>query len=95
MKHFIIVKFTEGTDWRALETPVRGIFEQTLSIPGIRRVDIRLSNSERPNRYDMMIVMDMDKEALPAYDVSEPHLRWKSEYGSLVAKKAIFDCDED
>ena len=38
--------------------------------------------------------MDMEKDALPAYDVSEPHLRWKTEYGGLVAKKAIFDCDD-
>ena len=81
MKHFIIVKFTEGTDYHALEKPVRGIFEQTLSIPGIHRVDIRLSNSDRPNRYDMMIVMDMEKDALPAYDLSEPHLRWKNRQG--------------
>ena len=28
MKHYIIVKFTEGTDFHALEKPVRGIFEQ-------------------------------------------------------------------
>ena len=94
MKHYIIVKFVEGTEVRALEKPVLNIFEQTLSIPGIHGVEIRLSNSERPNRYDMMIVMDMEKEALPAYDVSEPHLRWKSVYGDLVAKKAIFDCDD-
>ena len=95
MKHHIIVKFAEGTDVRALEKPVRSIFEQTLSLPGIRGVDVRLSNSDRPNRYDMMIVMDMDKDSLPAYDVSEPHLRWKAEYGGIVAKKAIFDCDDD
>ncbi|MBR0207796.1 MAG: hypothetical protein IJQ43_02720 [Oscillospiraceae bacterium] len=95
MKHYIIVKFTQGTDYRALAEPIRGIFAQTLSIPGIRGVDVRLSNSERSNRYDMMIVMDMDRDALPAYDVSEPHLRWKAEYGGLVAAKTIFDCDED
>ena len=95
MKHHIIVKFTEGTDYRALAAPIRSIFEQTLSIPGIRSVDVRLSNSERPNRYDMMIVIDMDKDALGAYDVSEPHLRWKAEYGERVAKKAIFDCEDD
>ena len=94
MKHCIIVKFIEGTDYRALEKPVLGIFEETLSIPGIHGVELRLSNSDRPNRYDMMIVMDMEKDALPAYDVSEPHLRWKTEYGGLVAKKAIFDCDD-
>ena len=43
----------------------------------------------------MMIVMDMEKDALPAYDVSGPHLRWKAEYGGIVAKKAIFDCDDE
>ncbi len=94
MKHHIIVKFTEGTDVRALAEPVRGIFEETLSIPGIHDVDIKLSNSDRANRYDLMIVMDMDREALAAYDVSEPHIRWKKEYGDRVAQKAIFDCDD-
>ena len=46
MKHYIIVKFTDGTDFHTLENPVRGIFEETLSIPGIHGVDIRLSNSD-------------------------------------------------
>ena len=41
-----------------------------------------------------MIILDMEKEALAAYDVSEPHLRWKKEYGDRIEKKAIFDCDE-
>jgi hypothetical protein len=40
-----------------------------------------------------MIVFDMDKEALPAYAASEPHLRWKRDYADRIAKKAIFDCD--
>lgn len=93
MKHHIVVKFVPGTDLRALEAPVRGIFGETLAIPGVRGVDVHLSNSDRPNRYDMMIVMDMEKDALPAYDVSEPHLRWKRDYGPMVEKKAIFDCD--
>lgn len=95
MKHHIIVKFTDGTDFHALEKPVWSIFEETLSIPGIHGLDIKLSNSDRQNRYDMMIVMEMEKDALPAYDISEAHLRWKSEYGSLIAKKAIFDCDDE
>ena len=94
MKHYIIVKFVEGTDVKALVGPVKAIYDETLSIPGVYSVDFKLSNSDRANRYDLMIVMDMDKEALPAYDVSEPHIRWKTEYGDRVAKKAIFDCDE-
>ena len=94
MKHHIIVKFTEGTDVSSLIGPVREIFEETLSIPGVHQVELKVSNSDRANRYDLMIVMDMDKEALEAYDVSEPHLRWKTEYKDRIAKKAIFDCDD-
>ena len=94
MKHHIIVKFTEGTDVAALVDPVRAIFEQTLEIPGIHGVDLKLSNSDRKNRYDLMIIMDMEKSALPAYDISEPHLTWKSRYGGIIAAKAIFDCDD-
>ena len=83
MEHYIIVKFTEGTDVKALVEPVRAI----------QALNIRTSNSDIENRYDLMIRIDMDKEALPAYAASEPHLRWKKEYGSRIAKKAIFDCD--
>ena len=43
--------------------------------------------------YDLMIVLEMDEEALPGWDASEIHHRWKDEYGHLVAKKAIFDCE--
>ena len=93
MKHYILAKFTEGTDTAALVEPVRKIFAETLSIPGIHALAVKPSCSDRPNRYDLMIVFDMDKEALPAYAESEPHLRWKSEYADRIAKKAIFDCD--
>ena len=93
MEHYIIVKFTEGTDVKALVEPVRGIFEETLSIPGVRSLDIRVSNSDIENRFDLMIIITMEKEALPAYAASEPHIRWKREYGDRIAKKAIFDCD--
>ena len=55
---------------------------------------MKTSCINRPNRYDLMIVLDMDPEALPAYDVSEPHIRWKTEYGSVVETKAIFDCED-
>ena len=93
MEHYIIVKFTEGTDVKALVGPVHAIFEETLSIPGIHSLDIRTSNSDIANRYDLMIIITMDQEALPAYAASEPPLRWKREYGDRIAGKAIFDCD--
>lgn len=94
MKHYIIVKFKEGTDVKSLVDPVKSIFEETLEIPGIRGLDVRVSNSDRSNRYDLMILLNMDQEALPAYDASEPHHRWKKEYGDRIEKKAIFDCEE-
>ena len=43
VKHYIIVKFRDGTDVKA--AAVRELFEGTLSIPGIRGVDVRTSCS--------------------------------------------------
>ena len=93
MKHHIIVKFVEGTDADALLEPVKAIFARTLEIPGVHGLELKRNCVDRPNRYDLMIVLDMEPEALPAYDASEPHLQWKREYADRVAKKAIFDCE--
>ena len=93
MKHHIIVKFNEGVDVDALLEPVRALFAQTLTIPGVRGLELKRNCVPRPNRYDLMIVLDMDPEALPAYDASAPHRQWKAEYGDRIAKKAIFDCE--
>ena len=93
MKHHILVKFTEGTDVKALLKPVEAIFAETLSIPGIHGLELKTNCVNRPNRYDLMIVLEMEPEALPAYDESEPHRRWKAEYGPITEKKAIFDCE--
>jgi len=93
MKHHILVKFVEGADVSALLEPIQALFARTLEIPGVHGLELKPSCSDRPNRYDLMIVMDMDQAALPAYDVSEPHLAWKRDYGDRIAKKAIFDCE--
>ncbi len=93
MKHHILVKFTEGTDVNALLEPVRAVFARTLEIPGVHGLELKRNCVDRPNRYDLLIVLDMDPEALPAYDASEPHHQWKRDYGELIAKKAIFDCE--
>ena len=93
MRHFIIVKLKAPKEKEALAAPVKALFDQTLAIPGIHEVKLHLSCSERSNRYDMMIEIIMEPEALAAYDVSEPHRRWKQEYGSHIEAKAIFDCE--
>ena len=48
---------------------------------------------DRPNRYDLLILLCMEKGALEAYDGSEAHHRWKEVYGGMIEKKAIFDCE--
>lgn len=91
MKHHILVKWKEGEN-PELE-PVRRLFEETLKIPGIHSVSLHTNVVARPNRYDLLILMRMEREALEAYDQSEPHLRWKQSYGEKIEKKAIFDCE--
>ena len=93
MKHYIIVKLEEGIDKEALVKPVSELFNETLSIPGIHSVSVKPCVINRPNRYDLMIEIEMEPEALPAYDESSPHHRWKEEYGHMIAKKTIFDCE--
>jgi len=92
MKHHIIVKWNDRSTNKKLDE-IRAIFDQTLEIPGVRSVEYKENCIDRPNRYDLMIVIDMEPEALPAYDDSEPHHRWKQTFGPLMEKKAIFDCE--
>ena len=94
MKHNIIVKFKpeiSKAEIKALVPEILDLFKELESMEGINGVSILENCIDRENRYDLSIVIDMDKSALGAYDVSEPHLRWKSEYGHMLEKKAIFD----
>ncbi len=91
MKHYIIAKWNEGVDRQAVLAPVKEIFDRTLEIPGIHGVNVIPCCIDRPNRYDIMIEIDMDPEALPAYDASAPHKEWKARYGEHIAAKTIFD----
>ena len=94
MKHLIIAKWSEGVDKKAMLAPVKEIFDRTLEIPGIHAVSVVPCCIDRPNRYDILIEIDMDPEALSAYDASAPHKEWKDRYGNLLAAKAIFDRQE-
>lgn len=93
MKHYIIVKFKSDFVYTEHIDDISAIFAKTLDIEGITAVDIKKSNSTRENRYDLMIEIDMEEEALPLYDKSAPHLLWKEKYGGYIAEKTIFDCD--
>ena len=93
MKHCIIAKYTpEAYPKREELLPrIREIFSAAGAIPGVHGAEVLPNCVDRSNRYDVMIVLDMDREALPLYDDSEMHHRWKDEFGPLLEKKAIFD----
>ena len=92
MKHCILAKWKETVlDKTALLAQVRDLYTAADTIPGVHGVTVYPCCVDRPNRYDLMIVLDMDREALPNWDASNIHHRWKDEYGGLLEKKAIFD----
>ncbi len=94
MQHHILVKWKERpADAAARCREVEEVFQPCLDIPGVHGVKVIPNVIDRPNRYDMLIVITMDEAALPVYDGCDAHHRWKDEYGGLIEKKAIFDCD--
>jgi len=56
-------------------------------------MEVYVSNSDRPNRHDLMIEMVLTKSALEQFDSSEIHKQWKNEYGKYIISKTIFDCE--
>lgn len=94
MKHHIIVKFTpEISDKKALIAEIKALFAEESVPEGVERYSFHESCVDRDNRFDLMIIVHLPKDALGAWDSSVVHKRWKSEFGQLVAKKAIFDCE--
>ncbi len=94
MKHNIIVKWTkEGKKREGLLKELEELFSATAEVEGVKGVQFIPNCVDRPNRYDLMIVIEMEKDALPCWDASSVHHEWKDRYGSLVTSKAIFDCE--
>lgn len=94
MRHHIIVKFNElAGDKAALTEELRALFAPCTQIEGVHGCTLIENCVSRANRYDLMIVLDMEAEALPRWDESALHRTWKERYGRLVEKKAIFDCE--
>lgn len=92
MRHHILVKWKENIQ-KPDYAEIEAIFHAALSIPGIHSVSLHPNIIQRPNRYDLLILLCMDREALAVYDASEAHLQWKNTYGSMILQKAIFDCE--
>lgn len=94
MKHCIIVKFNDDVvDKAALISEIRAVFDTEVVPMGVEEYCFVENCVSRPNRYDLAIVVHMPTEALPTWDASAIHKRWKSEFGRYIAAKAIFDCE--
>lgn len=94
MKHHIIAKFVPDLENRAaLVAEIERLFAASTQTPGIHSCRVLRNCVRRPNRYDLMIVIDMDADALPLWDASNVHREWKTRFGPLLEAKAIFDCE--
>ncbi len=97
MRHFIIVKLNETLSKKEKEEIIasaRELFAPITQEDGIKAVSVNSSCIDRPNRYDFMIEITMDKDALCAYDDCEIHHKWKDNFSKYIKNKAIFDCEE-
>ncbi len=95
MLHHILVKWNaDVTDKAALLPGIRDVFQGVLNVPGVHDVTLKPNVVARANRHDLLICIRMDAEALAAYDACQAHHAWKEQYGGLIEKKAIFDCDD-
>ncbi len=94
MQHYIIVKYNEtAIDREALLKEIGSLFEQAVRMDGIHSVEVRPAVLMSDIRYDLMICMEMEREALAAFDASFIHSQWKSGYSGYIRHKVIFDCD--
>lgn len=91
MTHYIIVKWNNTADKHALSAEVRKLYADAASIPGIHAVTVKDNITPRDNRYDIMIALDMEEDALNTWDNSALHKKWKADYGTQIAQKCIFD----
>ena len=93
MKHYIIVKFNSDYDYKKEIENIKKLFNEALKIEGVNKIDIYKSNSERTNRHDLMIKMELTEQGLIDFDNSWIHKKWKEDYGKFIETKTIFDCD--
>ncbi len=90
MKHCILVKFQKDFDWQAKLDDIKRIFD-SIKIDGVNGVEYLTNCIDRENRYNLLIRIDMKKEALSLYDQCPNHHEWKDTYSQFIEKKAIFD----
>lgn len=94
MLHHVIVKFNDTVkDKKGMSIEVGNLFKGFEKMKGFHKVDFYLNCMDIDNRYDVMIKVDMDKDAFDDYCNSSIHDTWLNDYGKYVLQKAIFDCE--
>ena len=95
MKHYIIVKYKQDVKNKAeLLESIRALYADAARIPGVMGAQVFPNCTDRENRYDLMIVVDMEKNALNNWDESATHHIWKDQFGQYIDKKTIFDRED-
>lgn len=94
MLHHILVRYNDQvSDKQFLCGEIAALFDRALELPGVEEVQLHSAVIESPARYDLMIVMRMQKDALAAFDASPIHREWKERFARYIDAKAIFDCE--
>ena len=90
MKHYIIVKFKNNYNYKYEINNIKNLFDEAKKIDGIEEITIKSSNSNRENRFDLMIEMELTFDGLQSFDNSSIHYDWKNNYGKYIENKTIF-----
>ena len=95
MKHCILAKFADRTVLtEEFLNELKQLFAPCDAIEGVHGARLISNCVDRENRYDLLIMIDMERDALPRWDASDLHTAWKKDYGALLQSKAIFDAEE-
>lgn len=92
MNHYIIIKFKEDSEKEILIKEVSDLFDKANSIEGIRKVEVFTNSIKKPNRFDMMIKMSMNKKILKVFEDSEIYHKFEKKYKDSILSKTVFDC---
>jgi len=94
LKHHIIIKYNALVeDKQNMQEEIRQFFAPATEIEGVHGVFFYPNCIPLENRFDLMIVLEMEKDALANWNTSSLHLQWKEQYGRYILSKAIFDCE--
>lgn len=96
MQHHVIVKFNDTVkDKVSLADEIGNLFKEMVgTVKGVHKVSPHKNCINMSNRYDLMIIVDMDKEALDEYSNSSIHDKWLREYPQFLASKVIMDYED-